>query len=396
MILKEGHCMCFFQELILSSCLITFAYLLYYLFSKKKKSNDYYSLFLLFGFFLCIFFPSLIRFFFLDLFILLAYKENFPKEGVILSLLFICLSFIFPDISLSWCLISSICYFVVYLIFNSKSEEKLISFIIVKGFLSSYFLFSSSSFEIEIFLELILLLVVLSIFLNKCIRSVVIIDDFNHKMTELEKNLFKITHEIKNPIAVCKGYLDMMDTSNMEKVEKYLPIVKNEISRTLVIMDDFMSIRNLSIYSDIMDFCLLLEDVHLTVYFLLKDKGCTLKVFNSLEEIYLEADYDRLKQVFVNLVKNSLEAGAKNISISTKIKNNKLQVIVQDDGEGISEENFKHLGELFFTTKRVGTGVGVHFSKEIIRLHGGSITYTSKETIGTKVKIILPIEKEFC
>lgn len=388
--------MCFFQELILSICLISFSYLLYFLFSKKKKSNDYYSLFLLFGFSLCIFFPSLIRFFFLDLFIFLAYKENFPKEGIILSLLFLSLTFIFSDISLSCCLISSICYFIIYLMFFSKTEVMLNSFLVVKGFLSSYFLFNNSTFSIEVFLELILLLIVIGMFLNKCIKTVVVIDDFNHKMSELEKNLFKITHEIKNPIAVCKGYLDMMDTSNMERVEKYLPIVKNEISRTLVILDDFMSIRNLTIYPDIMDFCLLLEDVYLTVYFLLKDKGCTLNILNSLEEIYLEADYDRLKQVFVNLVKNSLEAGANNISISTKINKNKLLVVIKDDGYGISKENLNHLGELFFTTKSVGTGVGVHFSKEIIKLHKGTINYSSKEKVGTKVRITLPIEKEFC
>ena len=48
------------------------------------------------------------------------------------------------------------------------------------------------------------------------------------EMNELEKNLFKITHEIKNPISVCKGYLDMLDPKDTKKAEKYLPIIKNE------------------------------------------------------------------------------------------------------------------------------------------------------------------------
>lgn len=211
-------------------------------------------------------------------------------------------------------------------------------------------------------------------------------------MSEVEDSLFKITHEIKNPIAVCKGYLDMIDLKNPNKASKYLSIIQNEISRTLTIMDDFLSLKRLKINKDIMDFNLLLEDIKKTMYFLLKEHQCTLEIPNCDDEIFITADYDRLKQVFINLLKNSLEASSTHILITTKITKNYLKVIIQDTGSGISKDNLPHLGELFFTTKNVGTGVGVHLSKEIIRLHYGKITYTSKLGNGTKVQILLPIK----
>ena len=83
--------------------------------------------------------------------------------------------------------------------------------------------------------------------------------NINTAMKELEKekvlrtSLFKLTHEIKNPLAVCKGYLDMLDLNNQEKVDKYIPIVKGEIERTLTLMDDYLDYTKVKINKEEVD-----------------------------------------------------------------------------------------------------------------------------------------------
>ena len=79
------------------------------------------------------------------------------------------------------------------------------------------------------------------------------------------------------------------------------------------------------------------------------------------------------------------------IKIETKITNKYFQIIVIDNGIGMDSETLENVTDLFFTTKRNGTGLGTSLSKEIIELHGGKIKYFSEINIGTKVVISLPL-----
>ena len=93
------------------------------------------------------------------------------------------------------------------------------------------------------------------------------ITNLYQNLTELEKDkniknsLFKITHEVKNPIAVCKGYLEMIDINNKEKTSKYIKIINQEIDRSLDIMTDFMEFSKIKIKKEIMDINILLENI---------------------------------------------------------------------------------------------------------------------------------------
>lgn len=315
-------------------------------------------------------------------------------EGILLSFVIVFCFFCiggFPWISLFLLLF---CYLGIFLLFFQEYERKSEFCLLLKGFFLAILLSQNMVDPIFSYSILFFLLLVEKLFLVYFLPQTLSIKDHEHTMTELEKNLFKITHEIKNPIAVCKGYLDMMDVEDSEKMRKYLPIIKNEIARTLVIMEDFMSIRSVAIHPDIMDFYLLMEDIEGTVQFLLKRHQCLLKVPKAEEELFLYADYDRLKQVFINLIKNSVEAGATLIEVKIQVRKEKLVITVIDTGCGISKEELAHLGELFYTTKAVGTGVGVHLSEEIIRLHHGHMKYRSKVGKGTQVTVTLPRMKD--
>ena len=117
---------------------------------------------------------------------------------------------------------------------------------------------------------------------------------------------------------------------------------------------------------------------------------------NSLadDEIYINGDYDRLKQVFINLIKNGIESfdGKKGkLEINTKENNKEVIISIIDNGCGMDEDILKNINEMFYTTKKNGTGLGTSLSKEIVELHGGKIKYLSEVGIGTTVIINLPI-----
>lgn len=217
------------------------------------------------------------------------------------------------------------------------------------------------------------------------------------KQKQLQDSLFKITHEIKNPIAVCKGYLDMIDTSNQSQVKRYIPIVKQEIERTLTLMDDFMMLTKINISTSKMDVSVLLQDVCDTISLMLRNGNIKFLPTIIDQEIYIEGDYDRLKQVFLNFAKNAIEAipntGKGIIKLEVQVNKSELLVIIEDNGVGMTKQILNRIGEAFYTTKKNGTGLGIKFSKEIIDAHNGKVEYKSIPNKGTTITVKLPIKK---
>lgn len=200
--------------------------------------------------------------------------------------------------------------------------------------------------------------------------------------------------KIKNPIAVIKGYLDMLNVNNIEQVGKYIPIIKSEIERLLTLLEDFMLVNKNNVELDIMDINLLLEEVIDKIKPLLEGKNIKLDINLIDDEIYIMGDYKRLSQVFINLIKNSIEAIPETkeglIIIKNSIKNNILNIVIIDNGIGIDKNIMNKIKEPFYTTKVKGTGLGVSLSNEIISAHKGSLNYISKEG-NTKTIIDLPL-----
>lgn len=214
------------------------------------------------------------------------------------------------------------------------------------------------------------------------------------KEKKLYESLFKITHEIKNPLAVCKGYLDMFDIKNTAKANRYIGIINQEIDRTLLLLKDFSNVSKLNIEKSIIEINMLLEDVCDEAGLILKN-NIEFKNEISDEEIYINGDYNRLKQVLINVIKNAKEAINKDGIVELKARpiKNKYLITVKDNGIGMDKETSSKIGTAFFTTKKSGTGLGVCFSKEIIEKHSGTMEYISRFGKGTIVKIALPIHK---
>ena len=218
------------------------------------------------------------------------------------------------------------------------------------------------------------------------------IKDFD-KSKKLYESLSSITHEIKNPIAVAKGFLEMYNPENKEHAEKYLPIIKSEIDRAVALMDDYLSASKIKVNLDIMDLGLVIEDVIALVDNLIDKNKITIHNKVKDDDLFIEGDYNRLKQVFLNIVKNAIESIPEkrkgSITIECKETSKNYKVFITDDGIGMTKEQLAKIGEPFYTSKKKGTGLGVMFSREIISKHGGTIEYISKRNVGTTVIITL-------
>lgn len=410
--------MLFFDSLIIYLIFLLFPILLYLIFltytkiTNKKESELLFDLCLLSSVYLIIkyyiYFPD-------KMFLLLV---NIPLViGIIRKryLLSFILSFFIAfyyyklfDFNIYFVFSEYFFYFLYFYIFNKKHKKdnsvKIINnFTFLKGIVLSYEIFyivPNNSNIIFVIINLFLLLIIFYVICylvvklmekaEKILSLNKVLNELQHEK-ELKNSLFKITHEIKNPIAVCKGYVDMFDKKDINKCERYNEIIKNELNRTLIIMDDFMNYTKIKVKLDIIDINMLLSEVLESFSLIFKINNVDLINKVTDDEIYINGDYDRLKQVFINLIKNGIESfDGKNGKLEIKSKENNKEVIISiiDNGCGMDEEVFKNINKMFYTTKKNGTGIGLPLSNEIIKLHNGRINLYSKKGEGTTVEII--------
>lgn len=201
----------------------------------------------------------------------------------------------------------------------------------------------------------------------------------------MKTDIYVLAHEIKNPLCVIRGYLEMMNKNNYER---YKDIIKNEINTSIEILDDYLEYNKLSINKEEMDINLLLLDIKKSMKDYLIKKGIHLNIKTLDDEVYLEADYKRLKQVFYNIIKNSIESHAKNISISYNILFNDLIITISNDGDKIDDYDICKIGNNF-SNKILGNGIGTTISKKIITMHNGRMRY--QNTLNKKVNVIITL-----
>ena len=108
------------------------------------------------------------------------------------------------------------------------------------------------------------------------------------------------------------------------------------------------------------------------------------------------ADAPMLYQAFLNILLNSfqaMESGGR-IIISAFTDNRDILILFEDDGKGIGQEELKKIWNPFFTTKDMGTGLGLGIVKNIIESHGGEIEISNREPKGVLVEIVLPAKED--
>lgn len=405
-----------FEDIILNVVLVIFPILLYLLLMcyknevSKSYNNLLLSISLITSLYLCLRFgikdenSKILLFCNIPIVISLMKKNTFL--GILLSIINIvyCYS-VYPSI-VYIIFIKYVSYFILYICARKKrlsTEGFILSIAVLQGFFLSFeYFFKEINLSLNSFIELIVIVFMyyfISFLILYVFKLIEKIRGLNNSIKILEKDkivkdsLFKLTHEIKNPLAVIKGYLDMMDFNNKEKAQKYLGIIREETNRSLNIINDFMEFNKIKITKTEIDLNLLLDDVYDLFKIIMKNNNVKL-IYNNKndDDIYIKGDYERLKQVIINLIKNSIEAinDSGKVKLSSKICNKYTDIIVEDNGIGMTEEALAQVKEMFYTTKKEGSGLGVALSNEIIKAHGGELIYSSKENVGTKVIIRLP------
>lgn len=410
--------MLFFDSLIIYLIFLLFPILLYLIFlaytkiTNKKESELLFDLCLLSSVYLIIkyyiYFPDKMFLLLVNIPLVIGIIRKRYLLSFILSIFIAFYYYKLFDFNIYFVFSEYFFYFLYFYIFNKKHKKdnsvKIINnFTFLKGIVLSYEIFyivPNNSNIIFVIINLFLLLIIFYVICylvvklmekaEKILSLNKVLNELQHEK-ELKNSLFKITHEIKNPIAVCKGYVDMFDKKDIIKCERYNEIIKNELNRTLIIMDDFMNYTKIKVKLDIIDINMLLSEVLESFSLIFKINNVDLINKVTDDEIYINGDYDRLKQVFINLIKNGIESfDGKNGKLEIKSKENNKEVIISiiDNGCGMDEEVFKNINKMFYTTKKNGTGIGLPLSNEIIKLHNGRINLYSKKGEGTTVEII--------
>ena len=341
--------------------------------------------------------------------LLLAYLKGKIPTIITLSITIIFFYSIYISIPLIILALEYFLYFIIYLYtskYKTKSSNFINIFISIKLFMVSFIIFYIINPNGSIISNILYLLVTSLIFIIFIYASLFLFEkgeDITNlysimKESKKDKLLFeslsKLTHELKNPISVCKGYLEIIDKNGYQKAPKYIPIISSEIERSLSVINDFSSLGKLKeLNKEEVDLQVLLEEIIIILNPLFKKYDANIYL-NIKQDIYLSLDYLRMKQVFVNILKNALEARKENeplnVQVEAKKSLNNIKIIIKDNGIGMDKNTLDRITEIFYTTKANGNGLGVVLSKEIIEMHNGTMTYKSQKDKGTTVTITLP------
>ncbi|MBE4909780.1 PAS domain S-box protein [Bacillus luteolus] len=203
-----------------------------------------------------------------------------------------------------------------------------------------------------------------------------------------------IAHEIRNPITAIKGFLQIMEEGIFDKA--YYRVIDSEMNRIELILKELLLLAKPQIPKlERKNICEALEQ---SIALLSAQANMNSIVINKeyeKAEYTIVCEENKLKQVFINVIKNAIEAmpngGHLSIQMRAILDNKKLLVRFIDQGYGIPENVLLRLGEPFYTTKEKGTGLGFMVCKSIIEDHGGEINVFSEVNVGTKIEIVLPL-----
>ncbi len=208
-----------------------------------------------------------------------------------------------------------------------------------------------------------------------------------------------IAHEIRNPLASLRGSIEILkeDTVPRNYKEKLMDIALNEMDRLNLIITDFLTYSRPT--APVLQKCdlhsILDETIELLKNYAQSGGDLSIrKVYRGDMEV--NADPQKMRQVFWNLGMNALEAMPEGgeLFVSTDIKNGFAEITFKDSGTGIDTENLEKIFFPFFTTKNQGTGLGLAIAYRIIEEHGGNIQVSSEAGIGTTFVVILPKNNE--
>ena len=217
------------------------------------------------------------------------------------------------------------------------------------------------------------------------------------KMNTFGKIAAGVAHEVRNPMTLIYGFVQMMNNDPENPYRNYTELMSSEINRVDHIVSEFLVLSKPNIKKPaLFD----IEKPIRDVIQMFEPELFTRSIFITIEIPIniapIRGNQDGMKQVFINLIKNSIEALKKNgtITVNVTIQEETVFTTISDNGPGMTQETLDNLFEPFYTTKPEGTGLGMLITKKIVVDQGGSITVSSELNQGTKTTITLPLSNK--
>lgn len=230
--------------------------------------------------------------------------------------------------------------------------------------------------------------------------KVIVFNDVSNESEESEELAWNrlirvLTHEIMNtvtPIATLSEALSQYGSEDYEydKVKAGLETIAASSRGLIKFVESYRTLTRVPVpvkkafmVKDLINSVLDLVSVHL------EESGARCIYREKSDDILLYADFGQISQILVNLVKNALQAGASLIEITAEINYAESVVItVGNNGVPVSKESRSQIFVPFFTTKQNGTGIGLSLSRQILRLHNGSIQLTRSDNVKTVFTLV--------
>ncbi len=231
---------------------------------------------------------------------------------------------------------------------------------------------------------------------------------------EQNKFLSSISHELRTPLTTIIGYADMLNrrgTQNVEITNKALETIGKEAQRLLRLVDDVLVINKYEkldfdmVFSD-MDVDDVLSEVIEAMRIKSLKYGINI-IYTATDIPPILGDYDRIKQVFINVLDNAIKYSyeGSRINVAASVVNQYVRIDIRDYGMGVPENMIGNVFEAFYrvdeerSREKGGVGLGLSIVKQIVEKHGGEVILSSKDNEGTLVSILLPtkhsvLEKE--
>ena len=218
-----------------------------------------------------------------------------------------------------------------------------------------------------------------------------------------------LAHDMKSPLISIQGFvlrlLKKLDSIDKEEQRHYLTIVKNETVKLECLINDFLEFSRLQTGRLKLNFCTIsLDRELLALYDAYQPKsfysGIKLELRNKEQIVILEADANRLRRVFTNLIDNAFKFSSKGstIIIKTAKKDHTIIIEVIDQGRGIHPDDLPYIFDAFHqgkgTDEREGYGIGLAAAKAIVEAHKGKILVESELGKGSVFTVVLPTQED--
>lgn len=217
-----------------------------------------------------------------------------------------------------------------------------------------------------------------------------------------------LAHEIKNPLGGIKGAAQLleMEFPENEDLREYIRVMLKEVQRVNLIVEELLALASPGrLKQDKVNLHRVLSDIVLLQRRVADGRQVTIQQYFDPSIPPILADEALLTQLFLNLIKNAIEAVAEGgvVKVTSRVlsdysmtqkgerRSRMVAIDVADNGSGIAPEVLEHLFTPFFTTKSMGTGLGLAICQKIVTEHRGMIKVDSDPTRGTTFTVMLPL-----